>query len=215
MPDDCKQWHGHLAEHALRTAPTIDSEFDAHLSTCAECVATLAEFRVTATAMAHTTPRSIPTSPTPAPPGLDARILEGLRQARYVRRTRRAVTLIAGVAAASILLVVAVASLRSSTPSSPTDQLALIAGDVNGDATFQARAWGTQINLTGTGFTPGQHYNVWLEQASGTRISAGTFTGVSDTTITVVLASALSQPEAVAIGISHPDGTLVVRAPFD
>lgn len=76
-----------------------------------------------------------------------------------------------------------------------------------------SRPWGTQIHLEGEGFAPGQQYNVWLE-ADDTHIPAGTFTGVANKRITVTLASALPQSQAVAIGISQSDGALIVRTPL-
>jgi hypothetical protein len=95
------------------------------------------------------------------------------------------------------------------------ERVALSAAGVEGDATLEARAWGTQIQLAATGFIPGLHYTVWLERADGSHIAAGTFMGVRNRKLNVVLASALSSSEAIAIGISEPDGDLVVRAKLD
>jgi anti-sigma-K factor RskA len=82
---------------------------------------------------------------------------------------------------------------------------------VNGVATFENKTWGTEIRLQARGFTPGQQYNVWLERADGTRVGAGTFTGVTHPPVIVTLSSALAESHAVAIGISQPDGTMVMR----
>jgi hypothetical protein len=83
--------------------------------------------------------------------------------------------------------------------------------EVHGGATLQAQSWGTQISLDVEGFTPGERYGVWLERADGSRVGAGTFTGVRNTQITVALSSALASSEAVAIGISEVEGDTVVR----
>ena len=217
MPDNCKHWQALLAEWALTDALQPDPELDSHLATCAECNETLDEFRATAKALSHSagTSNSTSASSMSAPAGLDARILARVLHAHHVRRLRRAAITIVAASAAAILLVVTISTVGGSTPASPTEQVALVAGDVHADATLQTRAWGTQIQLIATGFTPGQHYNVWLEQADGTHIPAGTFTGVRNTKVTVVLASALPSAEAVALGISEPGGNLVVRAPLD
>ena len=213
MPEiNCKHWQGLIAEHALTTPRPIDADLDAHLSTCADCTAVFAEFQATAAALAHATPA--PGVSVSAPAGLDTRIMRQLHQAQQQRRTRRTVFAVCGTVAAAILLVVAVASIHDSTP--PTgDQIGLVADGIHGNATLETRPWGTQVHLTGTGFKPGQQYNLWLEQPDGTHVSAGTFTGVRNTKITVTLASALPAAEAVAIGIREPGGTLIVRADIE
>jgi hypothetical protein len=82
---------------------------------------------------------------------------------------------------------------------------------VDGVVALEERSWGTEIHLRAEGFTPGQQYNVWLERADGSRVGAGTFTGVTHPPVVVTLSSALAESHAVAIGISQPDGTLVMR----
>ena len=99
-------------------------------------------------------------------------------------------------------------------PRTAAPHIALSNDIIHATAVLEQRAWGTHIRLEGQGFTPGQQYNVWLEQANGTHIPAGTFTGVAGTRITVTLASALPQAQATAIGVSQPDGTLIFRAPL-
>ncbi len=215
MSDRCRHWQGVIAEQALSGEPQADPELEAHLATCAECSGAVTEVRATTRTLAHTTPASIEPAMLLAPAGLDARILARVDHARHVRRTRRALISVAGAAAAAILLVVTITNIRASAPSAPTDHIALVAGDVHGDVVLQTRAWGTEIRLTGTGLAPGQRYNVWLEQSDGTHVPAGTLTGVRNTKITVVLASALPASQAVALGISRADGGLVVRSPLD
>lgn len=215
MPDNCKHWQALIAEHALAPDQPTDAALDAHLSTCAACTSTLAEFRATAAALAHTTePMGTTMSSASVPAGLEHRIMTRLHDARsrqHKRRTRRIVFALVGAAAAAIALVVTLASVRN--PEAPVrgDRVALAASDVRGDATLESRPWGTQIHLTASGFTAGQQYNLWLERADGSHVPAGTFTGVAVTKITVTLASALPTADAIAIGISRPDGTLIVR----
>lgn len=215
MPDNCKHWQALIAEHALAPDQPIDASLDEHLSTCADCTATLAEFRATAEALAHTTgPVGSTVSSASVPAGLEHRIMTRLHDARReqrTRRTRRTVFAVVGTAAAAIALVVTVASVRDPAAPIRGDRVALAASDVRGDATLEPRPWGTQIHLTASGFTGGEQYNLWLERADGSHVPAGTFTGVAVTKITVTLASALPTADAIAIGISRPDGTLIVR----
>ena len=122
----------------------------------------------------------------------------------------------ASVAAAVLLIVASIVTVHQLEPTQPSgERVALSANGMQGDATLQGWAWGTQIHLSVTSATPGQRYNVWLERADGSRVGAGTFIGVRNRQITVVLASAVPSSEAVAIGISAPNGDLVVRTPLD
>ena len=122
----------------------------------------------------------------------------------------------ASVAAAVLLIVASIVTVHnSSRRSHPANGSPSVPDGMQGDATLQGWAWGTQIHLSVTSATPGQRYNVWLERADGSRVGAGTFIGVRNRQITVVLASAVPSSEAVAIGISAPNGDLVVRTPLD
>ena len=215
MFEDCRHWQRVIAEQALTGEPRADRELETHLASCAECSATVTEFHATTLALAHAMPASIEPAVGPVPAGLDTRLLAGIGHARHVRRTRRALICVAGAAAAAVLLVVSITSVRTSAPTPATDHVALVAGDVHGDAVLETRAWGTEIRLTGIGLAPGQRYNVWLEQSDGIHVPAGTLTGVRNTKLTVVLASALPSSQAVALGISRTDGVLVVRSPLD
>jgi len=221
MPDNCRRWQGLLAEHALTTRPphtgtdvAMDDGLADHLAGCVECQTAAAEFRSIAEALSHTDANSSVLVANAAPAGLTRRITARVddERRRHDRRRYAAVS----AAAATLLIVVSVLALRpSASNDTPVDRVALAAAEIQGEVTLQPRAWGTQIHLAGTGFIPGQHYNVWLEEADGTHVAAGTFTGVRNTQIAVALASALPPAEAVAIGISKPDGTLIVRASLD
>lgn len=222
MPDNCEHWQELIAEHALTTGPHrlgtdtgMNDDLVAHLAGCVECQAAASEFRSVAEALNYVGAIGAPSVATAAPAGLTARINARIDERRRHHRRARRYSAVAG-AAATILIVV---SLLAWQPFETNDtrevQVALNAGGIQATTTLQPRAWGTQIHVAGSGFTPGQPYNVWLEQADGTHVAAGTFTGVRNALITVILASALPAVEAVAIGISKPDGTLIVRAPLD
>ena len=115
-------------------------------------------------------------------------------------------------ASAAVLVGIFVLSITMSNARPATaSRVSFTTETVEGVATFENKTWGTEIHLRARGFIPGQQYNVWLERADGSRVGAGTFTGVTHPPVIVTLSSALSESHAVAIGISQPDGTMVMR----
>jgi hypothetical protein len=218
MPENCGYWHGVIAERALRG---VDAETERgvseHLYDCPEARALADEFAATAAALSHARPERMESTsaaaPAPSPERLYGQIATRLAASR-TRKRRRAWVM--GAAAAAVLVgVLVAAAVTSSSPTRTGSQQVAIANDlVDGAVTFVNRSWGTEIHLQATGFTPGQQYNVWMERADGSRVAAGTFTGITGRRVSVTLASALAQSHAVAIGISQPDGKLIVRAPL-
>ena len=219
MPDNCEYWHGLIAEQALHPlGPAQEADVSAHLVTCSECRDLAGEFAITAAALATAHPGAPAPSihDAPSPEHLYTQISTRIATERNRQRRRTWSTGLLATAAAALITVFAinVATTTSSTSRTAAPHIALSNDTIDATAVLEQRAWGTQIRLEGQGFTPGQQYNVWLEQANGTHIPAGTFTGVANTRITVTLASALPQAEAIAIGVSQPDGTLIDRAPL-
>ena len=219
MPDNCAHWHGLIAERALHPLePATEADVAAHLATCTGCSDLADEFATIAAALAtvRPAPAAPPDHDAPSPAQLYTQISTRIATERNRRRRR---TWSAGLIATAAAVLITVLAINFTTSTSTTTRTAaphiVLSNDtINATAVLEQRAWGTQIRLEGQGFTPGQQYDVWLEQANGTHIPAGTFTGVANTRITVTLASALPQAQAIAIGVSQPDGTLIDRAPL-
>jgi anti-sigma-K factor RskA len=218
MPDDCEHWHRVNAERALRELDAA-TEVGAsrHMAACAEARELANEFSATATALASASDQSRLLTPsvgaelpyTPSAERFYNQITSRLAAAR--RRRRRLTWSIAAACAAVLVGIVGMTVTLSNTPPAVASRVSFTNDTVNGVATFENKTWGTEIRLQGRGFTPGQQYNVWLERADGTRVGAGTFTGVTHPPVIVTLSSALPESHAVAIGISQPDGTMVMR----
>ncbi len=217
MPENCGYWHGVIAERALHGLDTeTERGVSEHLYDCPEARALADEFAATAAALSHARPERVESTsaaaPAPSPERLYGQIATRLAASR-TRKRRRAWVM--GAAAAAVLVGVLVTAAVTSSPTRTGSQQVAIANDVvDGAITFVNRSWGTEIHLQATGLTPGQQYNVWMERADGSRVAAGTFTGITGARVSVTLASALAQSHAVAIGISQPDGKLIVRAPL-
>lgn len=222
MPDNCEHWQGLVAVRALGALDTAsEMTLTAHLTTCADCRTLVDEFGVTASALAHGRPENLMsvaltsmTSPAPSPEHINARIAARLTAERARHRRRTWSVGIAATAAAVLIGVFIIYPTTTAPTRSATDPIILANSTIDGNIVFEHRPWGTQIYLQARGFTQGQQYNVWLEQVDGTRTPAGTFSGVANTLITVTLASSLPKSQAVAIGISEPDGTLIIRTPL-
>jgi anti-sigma factor RsiW len=120
--------------------------FEAHLATCAECRARVAEVRPTAARLAGISSAAIgdlPPEPETLLPGLLAR-------ARRERARGRLVTAgLGAVAAASVAALAVVAwPSGSSAPASPTLAFAAVRPTpVSATARLVSRAWGTEIDL--------------------------------------------------------------------
>lgn len=217
MPDNCEHWHGLLAERALHPLDrATEADVSAHLVSCTECRALADEFASTAAALAIARPAL--TAPAlhdaPSAQHLYTQISTRIATERNRRRRRSWSAGLVATAAAALITVFAINIATSATTRTAASEFALSNDTIDATAVLEQKAWGTQLHVEGQGFIPGQQYNVWLEQANGTHIPAGTFTGVANTRITVTLASALPQSQAIAIGVSQPDGTLIVRAPL-
>jgi hypothetical protein len=218
MPDNCEHWHRVIAERALRGLDSeTEREVSTHLAACEESRALAAEFGTIAAALAHARPERRVVTPVasaersyvPSPEHLYSQIAARLDVGRTRRRRR---TLAIGLAAAAALIGIVAVSITMSRSAKVAAPQVLFSNDVvDGAVSFESRSWGTEIHLRAEGFTPGQQYNVWLERADGSRVGAGTFTGVTHPPVIVTLSSALNEAHAVAIGISKPDGTLVMR----
>ena len=212
MPDNCEHWHGLIAERSLHPLdPATQAHVAAHLLTCTECRALSDEFATVAAALATARPAPA-VHDLPSAEHLYTQISTRIALERNRHRRRWSTGLIA--AAAALITVLAINTGRSNTTRTTAPPIALANETIDATVVLEQKAWGTQIHLEGQGFTPGQQYNVWLEQANGTHIPAGTFVGVENTRIAVTLASSLHQSQAVAIGVSQPDGTLIIRKPL-
>jgi len=211
MTESCQQWRGSLAgfvfgqlSQAERTALT------AHLDGCAACRQELAELSATATMLAAADPDRLDTWPQP-PVHLREQLFAQIGAERRAA-TRRRRTALVGAAAAMILAVVAV-SIAATNNHPTAERVAFTApAGVHAEAGVQTRPWGTQITVDATGLPAGQTNTVWLERADGTHVAAGTFTGVANRTVHVVLAAGLPRRQAVAIGVGDPNQHTLLRA---
>jgi len=126
-------------------SPQEHAAFEAHLATCAECQARVAEISGVPALLAGITEADLADASLSNVP--DTLLPSLLREVRRRRRRRfTIVTAVSGVAAAAIVaLSVALASPGSTAPAHP--MVALRATPVSATATMTDVSWGTRITL--------------------------------------------------------------------
>jgi len=137
----------------------------AHLATCAQCRADLAELTPVATALALAKPAST-ISAGRVPDELRARMDAAIRsEAGRQRRTRvvRSVGAVLVAASVIVLMVIGVTSLIDRTPTAPTPEVVAVEvaaelAAVTASAGLIAHTWGTEVKLQTTGLDDGATY---------------------------------------------------------
>lgn len=212
--EPCRDRRGDVAALALgHLDPDGVARTLAHVDACAACRTALDELERTARALATADPARFDSQPLP-PPGLGDRIAArvhdeaDLRRRRTVRR--RLVTLAASTAAV-LLVVVAALLLVRDDGTAPMQQFAVRAEGVEGWYAIEGNDQGTSVRLEHRGLDPSEVYWLWLTDASGRRVSAGTFFG-ADHRATVTLHSALPEDDAVRIWVTDEADDVVLDA---
>ena len=203
------RWQGLLGAYALGHLPQdLSTALEAHLDGCPACRAELKGLGEVALALPLADPARVEGQVEGPAAEVEERILTRVAAERTAGRTRGTVW----VAAAALLVVVAV--LGASILSGEGVTRVALAGETAGssaEALVESRPWGTRIELVIAGLPGDATYRVWLERSDGERVPAGTFHGVRDRELTVVLASALPLGQAVAVGVSAEDGNTLLE----
>ena len=79
----------------------------------------------------------------------------------------------------------------------------------HGSFALHRNSTGTAIIFTHEGLDPDEVYWLWLTDASGTRVAAGTFSGTSTTT-TVTMQAALQINQVVRVWVTDQDDATVL-----
>ena len=189
----------------------------AHLEGCPSCREEAAELAPVASLLPLAAPQTVG-GPAAGPPAMLDGVFAGIERERRERGRARRHTLGARVgiaaAAAALVVIVSMVALRPWEPSDPGGEVvALVASDpgVLGEAVIHEDPRSTWVELTTSGLSVGETYAVWLEETgSGERSPMGTFTSV-DGDLYISLYSTLPRDRAVSIGVSDPDGSVVMR----
>jgi anti-sigma-K factor RskA len=207
----CRERRGDVALLAIGRLDASDvARVQAHVDGCAACRAALHELRSIAEVLPLVDAAPIP-APAAPPADLADRILRQVRDERRAHdaRRRRHVTAVAAAAAIALLVVIAGFVVIARDDSPTTHDFAVEAPGVDGSFSIQANAEGTAVTLVHEGLDPEDVYWLWLTDASGQRVSAGTFHGSTDRS-SLVLQSAMTADAAVRIWVTDEDDAVVL-----
>jgi len=211
MSDACREWRGDIAALALgRLLPDERTRVVAHVDSCADCRAELVMLEHLGRAMAHADATRLDHEPVP-PPELRDRIITSLNTERAVnrrisrRRVRRA---LAAIAAAVIVALGASVALRDGGANQDVE-FASALPDTHGSFALHRNSTGTSITFTHDGLDPQDVYWLWLTDASGKRVAAGTFQGATHAS-TITMQAALPADRVVRIWVTDEDDEVVL-----
>jgi hypothetical protein len=182
MYDQCRDWRGALAAAALgRIDPGEELALQAHLDGCPECRAELRELRSVAVALPLADPSHVGSTRVEPTPMLGEQVRLRVARERNAKRSRSRSRFVAAVAAAVAIAAGLVAFMIVGPGSSPPANgrtVALVAHEgVGASATLRPRNAGTEVRFHVSGLHDGDVYWLWLTDASGRRLAAGTFKG--------------------------------------
>ncbi|MDQ4040021.1 MAG: zf-HC2 domain-containing protein [Actinomycetota bacterium] len=193
----------------------------AHLDTCAQCRADIAELGPVAAALSTARPR-LAVDAGQVPAGLHARIDAAISAEAGRRRRTRALRSVGAVLVAAsviVLMVIGVVSLLDRAPSTPTPEVVAVVVDsdldsVDASAGLIAHTWGTEVKLQTTGLDAGAPYRAVVLGAGDQQFPAGTFTGTGADTINCNLQASVLREDARGFRILDARGQVVISSEF-
>ena len=218
-------------------APEQARAFQTHLADCPACRKAVDELGVLPALLDRVPPelvaslaREVPpdvgvrADPEP-PPLLLSQLLMAVRRDERARRRRRMV--VGSLAAAAVLLLGVLLPWRPTLPwgaEQPGDTFTLAAPDegtvpVEAVVRLDARAWGTQVDVTctyaalgGPGYGDAPAYALVVRGADGTEDEVSTWTAVTGEEVTVPGATTVPRDEIVEVQLRAADGSVVLRS---
>jgi anti-sigma factor RsiW len=211
MSDACREWRGDIAALALgRLLPDERVRVVAHCDACADCRAELVMLEHLGRAMTHADATRLDHEPAP-PPELRDRIITRLHSEREVnrRRTRRRMQRTIAAIAAAVVMALGIGVAVHESGGGHAIQFAATSPAAHGSFALHRNSTGTAITFTQEGLDPDEVYWLWLTDASGKRVAAGTFSGTSTAT-TVTMQAALPIDRVVRVWVTDQDDATVL-----
>jgi putative zinc finger protein len=211
MSDACREWRGDIAAMALdRLPPDERARVLAHVDSCADCRAELRMLEHLGRAMTHADATRLDHEPAP-PPELRDRIMMRLSDERAVvrRLARRRVGRALAAVAAVVLLALGVGVMVRDDGDNGRVPFEFALADTSGWFTLHGNSTGTSITFTHHGLDPAAVYWLWLTDASGKRVAAGTFNG-TESSATITMQAALPRDHVVRVWVTDKADVVVL-----
>jgi hypothetical protein len=193
-------------------APDERAAFEAHLETCDECQARVAESRGAVGLLAGLTVADV-ADPEPVP---DTLLPALLRRADRERARRRWVTGSLGAVAAACAITLAVVLWPSGSDPARSELSFAQVRDVpiSATATLESETWGTRIELHcsyAAGIDESHPYRLIVFDAQNHRYDAGSWTLVPDKTIEYITGTSLAENDISRLQITLEDGSPILQ----
>jgi hypothetical protein len=216
MYDQCRELRGALGAAALgRIEPGEELALQAHLDGCPDCRAELRELRSVAGSLPLADPGHLGAVRAEPTPMLAEQVRLRVARERNAKRARSRSRLVAaGAAAVAVAAGVAAFAIVGPTSSPPAKgrTVALVAHEgVGATATLRPRNAGTEVRFHVSGLHDGDVYWLWLTDASGQRLAAGTFTGTGNRS-DLVMTAGLPLRDVRRIWVTDEDDRVVMDA---
>jgi predicted anti-sigma-YlaC factor YlaD len=188
--------------------------FEAHLATCPDCRARVAEVSPLPRLLAGLPEEAFRPVDEPVP----ETALPGLLRAvgRERRRRRGLLATLGGLAAACVIALTVVVAWPSQHSAGPTPQAmsALVANPVHATAALRDVGWGTEIRLVchyDEGYGSGFDYALQIVDKNGGTHPAGTWRLTPGKVTTFIGGTALPRSQIASVQITLPSGTPILQ----
>jgi hypothetical protein len=211
MSEPCRDWRGDIAALALdRLQPDERTRALAHVDSCTGCRAELTVLQDLSRAMAHADATRLDHEPAP-PPELRDRIMLRLNDERAAARrsSRRRLQRVLAAVAAVVLVASSAGLLLRDRGDSDRVPFEFALPATNGSFALHRNSTGTSITLSHEGLDPHGVYWLWLTDATGKRVAAGTFFGTIDAS-TVTMQAALPLDRVVRVWVTDEDDAVIL-----
>jgi anti-sigma factor RsiW len=215
MAEACRERRGDLAAYALGRLDEAEAvALRAHLDGCGDCRAELRELEAIAAVLPNADVARVADDALQTPTSLEQKVLTHVARARGRTHDRRRLWL---VTAAAVLVGLAMPLVAVAVDDDKDDGVDVVLAspvqEAQGDAELHALPTGTEVQLRTTGLDTGEWYWVWLTDAEGNRVAAGTLRGAhggASATMTV----ALDLADAERLWVTDADDRVVLDARF-
>jgi hypothetical protein len=211
MSDACREWRGDIAALAIgRLRADERARVIAHTDSCADCRSELTMLEHLGRAMTHADATRLDHEPAP-PPELRDRIITRLQTERAAdrRHSRRRIRNTVLAIAAAVLVVIGVGAAVHDNGGAQDVAFESALPATHGEFALHRNSTGTSITFTHQGLDPQQVYWLWLTDASGKRVAAGTFHG-ADNASTVTMQAALPIDHVVRVWVTDQADAVVL-----